>query len=313
MRQRVALVLLLACPALLLAIPVPETVPAPPEPAKFHEAIGEVLHGARPLESVCIHAGWMGPKMNGDVEVFGDGFAVLDHQKQVTLSRERVMRSLELLHKAGFNGGGQDQSEPPVVPDQHRASVEVTIQGVSVKRTVVFTDRAKEPVAGLAGDLLDLARTHGEQPRVPASVTDGLEQISNGLLDSRTLTVFVFWGNLRDELVEVCVRRNEVSYVSKPIKGPVGPTKKLRLTDSEVRSLLETLRKNRIEKIPDSSGTRSGAYTFLWVSVLEQHRRMRIEPDSGDAKSGLPAKPPEFDNILAHLDILARRTLQEGK
>lgn len=130
MNHRLAL-LLLVCPALLLAIPVPDKpVLGPPDPERLHEALGEILDGTRPLESVCISVehyhrhefgggfgfasrhGWPGSRLL----IYGDGVALYagyygwgkgdpglpSSVQQRLLQRGDLLRVVRLLYDGGI-------------------------------------------------------------------------------------------------------------------------------------------------------------------------------------------------------------------
>jgi hypothetical protein len=315
MSHRLALSLLL-CPAVLLAVPVPEKPLPPPAPEHLREALGAVLNGTRPLESVRIRAVRWGAPKEKSVTLFGDGLAIIDGDKQARVRRDRVIRVLRLLHEQQLLWLGRDRDVSPGSADQQSGLIEVSVQGVSLVRRGLDADKPVESLLRLVSELRELVNPQAHDVRIAPSLADGLEQVRRGSLDPRTLKVFAVWSNPEGERIGVCVRWNTCEAHVRQDGQPSwtqGASKTIELTSAEVRSVRQLLQDNNSEQLPERVIARALTSSHLLVTVLGQQRKVTVEPIADEGNVDLPEKSQNLDNILAYLEILAQRTLKEGK
>jgi hypothetical protein len=311
--------LALLLPFFLLAAPVPEEKTTPPDVKQFHEAIGELLDGTRPLDSVRIVAMWSGRQ----IDLHGNGLAFVDRKSQVKLSREEVRKALDTLHKAQFGRMadlfGATNSPPggarPRIPIRILGSVGVTIEGVTKGSRQRSGGEQSVALARLASDLVALVAAPGREAISPASLTDGLDKISKGTLDPQTLVIQV------QRLIEqpeqpgdgflLRIEGNKVTCQSTVRDKGNGPTKTLTLDRKELEALTKLLIDNKAGEFPVNLW--AVTYTDFNVRVLGMEKSMQARQFAGKTPDTHGEQQKQFDRIYAQLEALAQRTLKEGK
>jgi hypothetical protein len=202
--------LLALVPAVTLAVPVPERPPAPPDPARFQEAIGELLDGTRPLESVFIGVYWNDKHGHVTALVHGDGVTFLGRAPdrdtlQLHLSPAAIRRILQLLHDAGFGRMPATVNEGPEKPwlTPSHGEIVVRIQGVAVSRYQAPQRESCVAFVKLAENILDVASAPGQDGVRAASVSDGLDKIVRGIISPRALSLRGNWTSPWEEDIAI--------------------------------------------------------------------------------------------------------------
>jgi hypothetical protein len=311
--------LALLLPFSLLAAPVPEEKTTPPDVKKFHEAIGELLDGTRPLDSVRIAVVWSGRQ----IDLHGNGLAFIDRKSQVKLSREEVRKALDTLQKADFGGmadsfGGINfppGGPRPRIPIRILGSVGVTIEGVTKGSRQLGGGEQSEALAKLATDLIALVAAPGREASTPTSLADGLDKIGKGTLDPQTLGILVH------RLIEqpgqpgegflMRLEGNKVTCQSNVRDKGYGPTKTLILDRKELEALTKLLLDNKAAEFPVNLW--AVTYTDFNLRVLGMEKSMQARQFAGKTPDTHGEQQKQFDRIYAQLEALAQRTLKEGK
>lgn len=301
----------------VLAVPVPEAKVTPPDAKKFHEAIGELLDGVRPLDSVRIDVTWSGRQL----ELHGNGVAFLDRKEQYRLPATEVRKALVQLFKSEFGRmadsfGGPPQGGVRDIPVQLLGSVGVTIQGVTKGSTQLGGGEQSARLESLAKELLGLMAAQARTAVVTAtSFADGLEKLGKGDLDPLALGILVH------RLIEqpnqpgagflMRIEGDKVTCQSHTREKGYGPTKTLTLPRKDLETLTKLLLESKVGEFPVNLW--AVTYTDFNLRVLGMEKSMQARQFAGKTPQTHGEQQKQFDRVYAHLEGLAQRALREGK
>jgi hypothetical protein len=334
MSHRLALFLLL-CPALLLAITVPEKPLGPPDPERMHEALCEVLDGTRPLEAVriCVEQhqnnGFRVGRQPGRglpgsrLILHGDGVALFaayhfrpmrpDLVRQTRLSRDDLRRAIAILRDAGFcqcqTGSWYPQAHSSADHEGLPGNqIGVTIQGITVERYLPADWTADDPFARLRTELMRLTE-HGQDLASVTNLADVMERIGKGTLDPRAIGFRSGWV-APDGLTTFAGQSTTRGYCVTCGRG--GTTKTLRLERHEVAALVRVLHQNELHQF---AAFRAPQKVGIGMCVLPAgtgslYPTWLAGPEC-DVKHS--SDPERFERVFSCLQALAERTLTEGQ
>lgn len=267
------------------------------------------------------------------VELFGNGHGVWEGRRQFEVGPETVEHAVELLETAGFTGfeplyGELEEegwSEREVAEPPHRGSAKppvvvcrIALRIAGLDKQVVQVDRGErfEPLARLAGDLLDLASAAAVVGIEATGLDDGLERIGRGELVAET------WSALLQILPEgnpgaaptvgSWLEIDGLDATARPVgpQGELGPPRRARLDRDEVAALAAALALEHPDTMP--ANLWAERYTSVSLRVLDRSRSLlarqfaRMTPSSaGDAQV-------RFERVVERLTALHERILAEG-
>lgn len=266
-------------------------------------------------------------------EVFGNGVAVWDRRRQLTLPREELVALLERFRRAGF-GGFQEMygtivreipipQDPPPSEDpgwlsaiQVICRVVLTLDGVSKQSVQLAKGPRSAELDALAHGILDSVRPAPGAGIAARDLEDGLARIGGGGLAPETLTLLLHRKPASEAVAdgeEAWILRLEGRRAAvEPFRVPggYGDPVTLDLDGSEVARVATLLADAGVGTLPENLW--AGHYTDLVVAVLDHEARIQARRFSGMTPATHGEAQQRFDRLYQGLADLAHRVLREG-
>lgn len=253
-------------------------------------------------------------------ELFGNGVAIWNGERQITLSRGEIAALLDLFRRAGFagfqpayGGGGDHEGPDPDLVQEVICRVTLRLDGARKDVVQFLKGRQSEALLGLAREVLGSCREAGRAGVGAADLEDGLEKIAAGELAPETLDL-LFSRRPGREAVESFLMRLEGRTVTarryQPGQG-YGDEQRLELSAEELARLALLLAGNEIGHLPGN--LYAEPYVDLAVEVLDHEQRIQARRFARMTHDTHGEAQERFDRMLAGLEELALRALEEGE
>lgn len=255
------------------------------------------------------------------LEIFGDGVAIWDEERQFELPREEIASLLAAFERTGLAamrntyGGSSDLAEPePDLAQEVVCRLRLRL-GATVKEVVQLRKgRQSEELRRLALAVLDAGRGPARTGVGAASLEEGLAKIAAGELDPRAMELVLHRRPERaGEAGESWLLRlaGSEATVAAALAGAADEERRLRLASGELARLTRLLADLGVGSLPGNLYAES--YTDLALKVLGDRQRIQARRFAGMTADTHGAAQERFDRILGELQQLVERTLAEGE
>lgn len=248
--------------------------------------------------------------------VLGNGVAIWNRQRQITLGRERIAALVESFRRHGFAGlresyGGKGDpapESPPALAVELICRVRLALDG-QVKEVHQLSEGRQSPgLRDLAHEILAAAEAGGGGIGA-ASLTEGLEKIARGELAPEVLSLQILrqseepGSQERGWLLRINAGRAEIQPYPSAEDGEV---RTLPLSRGDLTHLAQTLAEARLEEMP--ANLYAPEYTDLVVEVLNRKRSLQARRFADVTPQTHGEKQARFDRLFAAVEEV-RRTL----
>jgi hypothetical protein len=262
------------------------------------------------------------------VLIFGNGVAIWNERRQMSLGHGDLVAILEALRDADFPSMlelyGRGQEEPTEKPEEGAViritcRVALTLDGVSRQAAQRARGPQFAPLKALAEEILALAHKPEAQSVTAADLSDGLAKMADGRLAPEAMTLVL---NRKEEDVEAgtLAEPRDAGYLLRvdgrllsvrPFRKPggYGEPVETELDAATLAELAELLESNGVGDLPPN--LYAGHYSDLVVVVLDQDVRIQARRFANMTPRTHGEKQQRFDRIEKGLDELARRILSD--
>lgn len=242
--------------------------------------------------------------------VFGSGVGSWNRQRQLELSREKVLALLRELKASRFprmrETYGEGEEEVQLI-----CRVRLDLDGFTKQVAQLSTGEPFHELTRLAGRILETAEEAGRNGPAAASLTDGLEKIGRGELAPELLVLNVLRqkeGVGAAEGWKLGLEGAKASLERFPAADGEAP-RTVRLGRADVAAIAGQLAAARLEELPVNLW--ASEYTDLEVRVLGGKRSLQARPFAGMTPTTHGELQQRFDRLWAALEALHERLLSE--
>lgn len=285
--------------------------PAPSVTEALERALSDGWRRLR-IEAECRVEGRM-----ARVEVFENGVAIWNDERQLTLSREEVRSLLLAFREAGFAGlrpsygGKTDPAPSEKQPPRLTCRVALSLDGARRQVVQLQGGRQSDELRGLADRILDACRGKAVAGIGAADLEDGLAKVASGALAPEVLQVLVSrrpeprpgTDGARGWVLRVEGRI--ASLEGESVRGP--EPAEVRLDDGDLTSLARLALEGGVAELPINLYAEE--YTDLVVKVLDREKRVQARRFAGMTRTTHGEAQGRFDRILEALGDRRQRWL----
>ena len=334
------LLVLVACTTTRGEAPTPQPA-AQPRPAETDRRVadgGDVLR--RALSEAVAHPGsWsdlhlavecQGESGARSLVAFGNGVALWNNRRQLTLTLTELTHLLSLLEDADFGGlanryggrkappgGSVEGEEGPENAILITCRVELTLNGVR-KEVVQLAKGEQSPIfKRLAESLLDFCQEQGEAGVAAADLSDGLEKVARGELAPEVLGVLLHRKPDAASALEGgqgfllrLTGRHATTRPYDPAEG-YGEVLELELSPAEMETLARSLVDLTPASLPGNLWARD--YTDLTVRIFDHRKSVQARQFTGLTRFTHGQRQRDFESIVGVLQELHLRVLNAGR
>lgn len=299
-------------------------IPRQPDPKEIH-ALRQALTQA-------VTEGWQdfhlqtrcpGPDDLDSLEVFGNGVGVWNMESQIRLPAATIRRMLSTLLAAdfaamptSFGGKARPLTESPRMPPAGaEIACQISLDLDEVSKTVIQMRKGEQSteLQNLAGSLLDLARPYVDKGVTPNGLEDSLAKVANGELAPELLSLSVHrkpMGGQEGDGWLLVIRLGVVEVRSVSAKSDHEPPHRMELGAEQIRALAAFLNQKGLAAMPVNLWAR--IYTDLDAGVMRWRKSIQARQFDGMQPGDLGDRQEAFDALIAELESLRNRAIQEG-
>ena len=319
--------------SLILALTACATTPSPSPKSSARpgpEAVQASTSGdpvTRSLEAALERRSWEDLRIESECQddtsrlrsavLFGSGIGIWNHERQITVPRERLLDLLGELSQAGFGAmpethGGKDDpgtDRPGAWAMEMICRVRLRLDGVEKQSFQLSKGRQDAALRELAGKILSVAEELGASGVTAASLEDGLAKLAGGELAPETLTLQL---QRQPEdpkaagggwILRIEEGRAQITF-NTPADGWTAPRRVL-LAREEVAALARALAAAGLDDLPVN--LYSSFYQDFEVRVLNQKKTLQARRFANVTPETHGDKQKRFDQLIARLEELEAR------
>lgn len=249
--------------------------------------------------------------------LFGSGVGIWNHERQLTVSRERLLDLLGELRRAGFGAmpethGGKDDpgtDRPGAWAMEMICRVRLRLDGVEKQSYQLSKGRQDAGLRELAGKVLAVAEELGPSGVAAASLEDGLAKLAGGELAPEALTLQL---QRQPEdpkapeggwILRIEEGRAQISFNTQA-DGWTEP-RRVPLAREEIAALARALAAAGLEDLPGN--LYSSYYQDFEVRVLNRKKSLQARRFANVTPETHGDKQKRFDQLIANLEELEAR------
>ena len=241
-------------------------------------------------------------------EVYGNGVAIWNAERQVMLSREEVRSLLVAIRDSGFAtmrpryGGKTDPATPDAQPPRLTCRVGLNLDGAAAQVVQLEGGRQSPELRRLAERILDECRAKAAGGTGAADLDDGLAKVEKGVLAPDVLRVLLSRrpeGRSSADGAQGWVLRVQGRTASLE-PGPPGPESvEAQLDDADAAALARLLREEGVAGLP--LNLYAEELIDLAVGVLGHEKTVQARRFAGLTRATHGQAQARFDRILEAL------------
>jgi hypothetical protein len=317
--------------SLVLALTACATTPSPESSAQpGPEAVHASTSGGtliRILDAALERGSWEDLRIESECQddtsrlrsavLLGSGIGIWNHERQITVPRERLLDLLGELSQAGFGAmpethGGKDDpgtDRPGAWAMEMICRVRLRLDGVEKQSFQLSKGRQDAALRELAGKILSVAEELGSSGVAAASLEDGLAKLASGELAPETLTLQLQRQPENPNapeggwILRIEEGRAQISF-NTPADGWTEP-RRVPLAREEVSALARTLAAAGLDDLPVN--LYSSFYEDFEVRVLNQRKTLQARRFANVTPDTHGEKQKRFDQLIAKLEELEAR------
>ena len=289
------------------------------------QAAGKQL--ARALDAALARKSWDDLRLDSEcrdeegtfrtTKLFGTGVGIWNQERQLTVSRERLLGLLEAVRRSGFSSmpesfGGDKNSEPDWKL-QMICRVRVTLDGVEQQTFQLSEGSQSAELKDLAEQILAVGAELGPSGVAAASLEDGLGKIARGELAPETLTLQLLrqaedpnategsWIlRIEDGMAQVSLPSPETAWTV---------PRRVRLSKEEAAALAGKLAAAQPGDLPVN--LYSTWYQDLEIRVLNQKKTLQARRFANLTPETHGANQKRFEELISAIEALQQKVVEE--
>ena len=261
-----------------------------------------------------VRANWLRENEMVAAEIFGSGVGVWNDQVAFRVSDDELRGLQRAIEQAGF------ASMPPMIGNTKKTKNirgKVTVSSGRAGKTVVqlLVGEQSEALAGLAAEVITIARNAARGGTRAESLDDGLRKLERGELPAEALRVSVQRRDDRPQPQErgwlLRIRGREATVREIDARSGYGSPRRIVLTDEELRRLVTLLAGSDAASLP--ANLYAPMYTDFRVDVLDQSRDLQARRYADVTPETHGARQRAFDAAFDALRGIAARASETGE
>lgn len=250
-------------------------------------------------------------------KLFGSGVGIWNHERQISVPRERLLGLLEAVRRSGFSSmpesfGGGEESEASWKL-QMICRVRVTLDGVEQQTFQLSEGSQSAELKQLAEQILAVGAKLGPSGLAAGSLEDGLWKIYRGELAPEALTLQLLRQSEDPNVSEgsfILRIEDGVAQVSLPSPETAWtPPRRVRLSREEAATLAGQLAAAQPDGLPVN--LYSTWYQDLEIRVLNQKKTLQARRFANLTPETHGANQKRFEDLILAIEALQQKVVVE--